>query len=133
MKVMALYRDIKSIFLSEALPKTQSDLRFVLHELLFSARALRLRSFNTDDREGVMAVDLSEMRKLFQAGALKEAIVAPAPMQRAAWVLTVVRTDGSLEYITIARTDRHKVYKSLDAAHSDAQKVGFMEVRTQVA
>lgn len=80
-----------------------------------------------------MAVDLSAMRKLFKDGFLKEAIVAPAPMERAAWVLTVVRTDGTLECMTIARTDRHKIYKSLDAVHADAKKVGFMEVRTQVA
>lgn len=80
-----------------------------------------------------MAVDLSAMRKLFKDGLLKEAIVAPAPMQREAWVLTVIRSDGSSEYMTIARTTRHKVYKSLDAAHSDAREVGFMEVKTLVA
>lgn len=31
-----------------------------------------------------MAVDLSAMRKLFEVGALKEAIVAPAPMEKGA-------------------------------------------------
>lgn len=80
-----------------------------------------------------MAVDLSAMRKLFQKGLLKEAIVAPAPMQAEAWVLTVVRTDGSREYMSIARQERHKVYSSLDAVHADARRVGFSEVRTQVA
>lgn len=78
-------------------------------------------------------MDLSAMRKLFQEGALKEAIVAPAPMQSAAWVLTVVKTDGTLDYMTIARTTRHKIYKSLESVHADAKKVGFSEVRTQVA
>ena len=78
-------------------------------------------------------MDLSGMRKLFKDGLLKEAIVAPAAMEREAWVLTVIRTDGSQEYMTIARTTRHKIYKSLDSVHADAKKVGFMEVRTQVA
>lgn len=82
-----------------------------------------------------MAVDLSGMRKLYNDGALQAAIAAPAPMERGAWVLTVIRTDGSCEYMTIARSKRHKIYKSLDAVQADAAKVGFEEVkvRTQVA
>ncbi|WP_341524391.1 plasmid replication protein RepB (plasmid) [Pseudomonas sp. G.S.17] len=86
-----------------------------------------------------MAVDIAAMRKLFKDGVLKEAIVAPEallPNGEASWVLTVVRTDGSREwreYMTLARSDERKIYKSLDSVHADARKVGFMEVRTLVA
>lgn len=78
-----------------------------------------------------MAVDLSGMRKLYQNGGLKAAIVAPAAMQ-SGWELIVVRTDGTLDYMTIARSDRRKVYKSLESVHLDAKRVGFEEVTTQV-
>jgi hypothetical protein len=80
-----------------------------------------------------MAVDLSAMRKLYQEGGLVAAIVTPAPMERGAWVLTVVRLDGSHEYMTIARSERHKIYKSLDAVGADVERVGFKEVTLQVA
>lgn len=79
-----------------------------------------------------MAVDLSAMRKLYQVGALKGATVAPAPMERGAWVLLVERTDGSQTYMTIARSERQKIYKSLEFVHADAKRVGFSEVATQV-
>lgn len=79
-----------------------------------------------------MVVDLSAMRELYQEGALKAATVAPAPMERGAWVLMVVRTDGSQAYMTIARSERQKIYKSLEAVHADAKRVGFSEVTTQV-
>ena len=101
---------------------------------IMQVRLVLSRYYHNDSR-GVMAVDLSGMRKLYKDGALQAAIAAPAPMERGAWVLTVVRTDGSCEYMTIARSTRHKIYKSLDAVQADAAKVGFEEVkvRTQVA
>jgi len=80
-----------------------------------------------------MAVDLSAMRKLYQKGALKTAFIAPAPMERGAWVLMVVCNDGSQEYMTIARTSRHKIYKSLESVRADVERVGFNEVNLQVA
>lgn len=80
-----------------------------------------------------MAVDLSAMRKLFEAGALREAIVVPAPMENGAWVLMVERLDGVHEHMTIARSDRQKIYKSLESVRADAARVGFREVRLQVA
>ncbi|WP_230383581.1 MULTISPECIES: hypothetical protein [Pseudomonas syringae group] len=79
--------------------------------------------------ESAMAVDLSGMRDLYKDGALKTAFVSPAPMEAGAWVLTVELTDGSYEYMTVARKGRHKIYKSLDAVSADAQRVGFDEVR----
>lgn len=79
-----------------------------------------------------MVVDLSAMRKLYLDGALKSATVAPAPMEQGSWVLVVDRIDGSQAYMTIARSDRQKIYRSLDSVHADAQRVGFSEVKTLV-
>jgi hypothetical protein len=80
-----------------------------------------------------MAVDLSAMRKMFESGALKGAIVAPAPMENGAWVLMVERIDGAHEHMTVARSSRQKIYKSLESVRADAERVGFREVRLQVA
>ncbi|MGY2355162.1 MULTISPECIES: plasmid replication protein RepB [Pseudomonas] len=102
---------------------------FAYTNLLFHAAAHSLESVLTTLIEGVMAVDLSAMRKLYKDGALKAAIVSPAPMEIGAWVLTVERTDGSHEYMTVARKDRHKIYKSLESVSADAARVGFSEVK----
>jgi len=80
-----------------------------------------------------MAVDLSAMRKLFQDGALEAAVAAPAPMEAGSWVFSVTHIDGTIDYMTIARSTRQKIYKSLDAVAADAERIGFMEVRLQVA
>lgn len=80
-----------------------------------------------------MALDLSAMRKLFQDGSLVNAVVAPAPMESGSWVFLVTHADGTTDYMTIARSDRQKIYKSLDAVAADAERVGFAEVRLQVA
>lgn len=78
-------------------------------------------------------MDLQAMRTLFESGALREAVISPAPMEPAgSWVLMVTRGDGLIEHMTVARSDRQKVYRSLDAVSADAQRVGFREVRLQV-
>lgn len=79
-----------------------------------------------------MAVDLSAMRKLFQEGGLRSAMVVPVPMQLNAWELIAVCKDGSKEHMTIARSDRRKVYKSLKSVYADAARVGFPQVVIQV-
>lgn len=79
-----------------------------------------------------MAVDLSAMRKLFESGDLKDAIVARAPMEKSGWVLNIVRADGTKDYMTIARSTKHKVYKSLEAVTADLNRVGIKEVKMLV-
>jgi len=100
--------------------------------LLFHASTLSLNPFLPQRFGALMAVDLSGMRKLFKDGGLKTAIVVPAPMESGGWLLHVVRTDGTADYMTVARTDRPKIYKSLESVHLDAKRVGFEEVTTQV-
>lgn len=63
-------------------------------------RRLVLSRYYHNDSRGVMAVDLSAMRKLFNKGGLKTAIVAPAAMQ-SGWELIVVHTDGKLGVVLI--------------------------------
>lgn len=81
----------------------------------------------------MLTMDLQAMRKLFETGALREAIISPAPMEKDSWLLMVIRLDGKVEHMTVARSQRPKVYKSLDAVSADAQRVGFSEVRLKVA
>lgn len=73
--------------------------------------------------------DLSDMRKSFLAGDLRSAIVEPL-QNGPGWKLKIVRKDGSVGYLTVARRTRHKVYKSLQSAHEDAYRVGFPDVLT---
>lgn len=80
-----------------------------------------------------MAVELSVMRKLFEGGVLKGVIVAPAPLEKGAWVLMAERVDGEIEHMTVARTSRQKIYRSLESVSADAMRVGFREIRLQVA
>lgn len=80
-----------------------------------------------------MGVDLSAMRKMFEVGALRSAIVAPVPLREGEWMLMVECLDGGHDYMTVARTTRQKVYKSLESARADAARVGFSEVRLRVA
>lgn len=73
--------------------------------------------------------DLSDMRNSFLAGDLRSAVVEPL-QNGPGWKLKIVKADGSVEYMTVARRSRHKVYKSLSAAHEDAYRVGFPNVLT---
>ncbi|WP_241779044.1 plasmid replication protein RepB [Pseudomonas corrugata] len=99
--------------------------------LLFHALGLMVTAYLFIDFEGVMAVNLSGMRKLYKEGSLTAAIVAPALLENG-WVLIVKKKDGTSDHMTIARSPRHKIYKSLESAHLDAMRVGFSEVTTQV-
>lgn len=74
-------------------------------------------------------MDLSFMREQFNKGVLSAAVVAPAPSVQDAWVLIVHTKDGKEAVMTVARSDRQKVYKSLDAVRADAARVGFTDVR----
>lgn len=74
-------------------------------------------------------MDLSAMREKFEQGGLRAAVAVPVAMANDAWLLMVVLANGSHDFMTVARSDRQKVYKSLEAVHSDAQRVGFAEMK----
>lgn len=80
-----------------------------------------------------MAVDLSGMRDLYREGSLRGAFIAPAPMEPGGWILLVDRNDGSQDYMAVARTDRYKIYRTLEAAAADVERVGFNEAKLKVA
>jgi hypothetical protein len=80
----------------------------------------------------VKNVNLSEMRILYEGGALAHAILAPAPADTG-FILIVKRKDGKEETMSTTKSERHKIYKSLDAASTDAKRIGFNEVTFKVA
>ena len=73
------------------------------------------------------------MRTLFEAGALRRAKIVPVPMEKNAWMLSVERKDGKVEFVTVVREARYKIYKSLGAAQVDIARIGFSEATLQVA
>lgn len=79
------------------------------------------------------AMDIQSMRSLFDVGVLQEAIIAPAPMEAGSWILLVQKFDGTLEHMTVARSKRQKIYKSLDSAVADVTRVGFKSMKLSVA
>ena len=48
-------------------------------------------------------------------------------------MLSVERTDGKQEFVTVARETRNKIYKSLAAAQVDIARIGFREATLLVA
>lgn len=81
-----------------------------------------------------MAYNLAQMRKLFASGRLKAARIAPCtPGQPGQWNLVIERADGVQVVMTVDRSPRPKIYKSLEAAAADASRVGFNEVALKVA
>lgn len=76
-------------------------------------------------------MDLSTMRELFKKGALTTAVVSPVA-QEAGWELVVIFVTGTEDFMTVAQKPRRKIYKSLEAAHLDAKRIGFDQVTTRV-
>lgn len=79
-----------------------------------------------------MNVDLAACKQLFAYGALRGAVVCPYPMQDGAWNILIERNDRVLEPLNGYRKSDPKVYKSLQAALADAERIGFKEVRVQI-
>lgn len=97
--------------------------------------SLDLSSGHSDMGPGfgdVKSVNLSQMRFLYECGALARAVLAPAPME-SGFIMIVERKDGKDETMSVTKGDRHKIYKSLEAAREDAKRIGFVEVILKVA
>lgn len=77
-------------------------------------------------------VNLSEMRILYEGGALAHAILMPVP-EESGFIMIVKRMDGKEDIMSTTKGERHKIYKSLEAASTDAQRIGFKEVTFKVA
>lgn len=78
-----------------------------------------------------MTYNLAQMRKLYASGRLKAARITPCSPGE--WQLTIERADGLEVVMTVNRSERPKLYKSLEAAAADASRVGFGEVALKVA
>lgn len=77
-------------------------------------------------------MNLSELRMLYECGALANATLAPAPME-SGFIMIVKRMDGKEETMSTTKSERHKIYKSLEAASSDVKRIGFQEVTFKVS
>ncbi|KPZ12408.1 MULTISPECIES: hypothetical protein [Pseudomonas syringae group genomosp. 2] len=98
---------------------------FVSTELLFADENIR------PGVGDVRYVNLSEMRILYECGALAHATLAPSPME-SGFIMIVKRKDGKEETMSTTKGERHKIYKSLEAASTDAKRIGFHEVTFKV-
>lgn len=63
----------------------------------------------------------------FDAGNLLAAEVHPAPMEPG-YIIQLRHRQGGVEPMSVARSPRVKVYRTADAALSDARKIGFQTV-----
>ena len=72
-------------------------------------------------------MDLEKARVYFEAGSLAGAEIQPAQMG-AGWVVELRQGSGERHLLSVARTTRHKVYKTLEAAAADARRLGFRSV-----
>lgn len=63
----------------------------------------------------------------FEAGLLTGCEVQPAPMDEG-YVLELRHRDHGKQLLSVAREARTKVYKTLDAAATDARAIGFRVV-----
>lgn len=73
-------------------------------------------------------LDSKHLKMLFDAGALREARIADAPMEPGYHVICI-KNDGSEDILTIARTSTPRVIKTLDAARRAVEGIGFKEAR----
>jgi hypothetical protein len=64
------------------------------------------------------------MRNLYREGVVVSAFASPADTGKG-WVLTCVRPNGTHERMSLNKSTKTKIYKSLDAVHLDAKRIGF--------
>lgn len=78
-------------------------------------------------------MELNELKIVFDAGALKSATVTPAPMQ-SGYVLMFNDKVGVQHFMMPQRSKLNEVriFRSIDAAIANAQKVGFKEVMVKL-
>lgn len=76
-----------------------------------------------------MVFDRSKAIEMFNAGLIQDAYIKPFhSAELAGWVLEFEQCHGKRERMTVARKPSLKLYKSADAAISDARAVGLQQV-----
>ena len=104
-----------------------------LHEIAFLCNpSYRLAVTVTKSTCRGVTVDLASVRKLAQRGAIKGATVVADPEEEGGYLVLVVDKNGVERPWTIARSERPKSYKSLEAIWSDAERAGLNEVKLKI-
>jgi hypothetical protein len=70
-------------------------------------------------------VEAKTLKILFDTGSLANAQVQPYPMVKDSWMLAIKLRNGEQRTVTRVRTDRAKIYKSINAVLADVRKIGF--------
>lgn len=74
-------------------------------------------------------MNISMLSKLFHEGVLRSAKVVQAPLLPTGhWMLIINKASGEQVVMTKARSQEEKIFKSINAALSDAETIGFNEV-----
>ena len=78
-------------------------------------------------------LEISELKTLFDAGALKTAIVTKSPMEES-YMLQFDGKTKALGYIFKGQRDKDaRLFKSIDAAVKNAQKIGFQSISVKLS
>lgn len=78
-------------------------------------------------------LQLSELKTLFEAGALKSATVHENPMLNGYNVHFEGKTKDLTYIFRAQREDEQRIFKSIDAAIANAKKVGFKTIKVIVS
>lgn len=77
-------------------------------------------------------MDKKMLKRLFADGFLLSATVEPLPMEEGRFRLVLKKHQGGEEEVTLARTEKVKIYQSFAAAVRDAHDIGFKKVTVQM-
>lgn len=77
-------------------------------------------------------MDKKMLKRLFVDGFLLSATVEPLPMQESRFRLVLKKHQGGEEELTLARSEKVKMYQTFSAAVRDARDIGFKKVTVQM-
>ena len=74
-------------------------------------------------------MELKELKIVFDSGGLKSAIIKKAPLMNG-YILIIETTNKKSHVMTAQRETKHvpRTFKSIGAAASNAQKIGFQHI-----
>jgi hypothetical protein len=75
---------------------------------------------------------LEQLKTAFDLGGLKSAVITTVPM--GAGYMLIVKDKDKRHMMTTQRSDKHeqRVFKSIDAAVANAEKIGFKEINVDL-
>jgi len=78
-------------------------------------------------------MELNQLKAAFEAGSLKSAVITLAAMEKGYSITFINRKDKAIS-MTSQRSDSHlpRIFKSIDAAVANAEKVGFKKVTVEL-